>query len=92
MAADLRARLISLRKELPVRVELVEGGYERAVQSADVLLADFETARRLRAGLGEEALPANQRIEWMEKLTKARSSAESSVVALQQVEALILHL
>ncbi|MDW4911303.1 hypothetical protein RB628_39935 [Streptomyces sp. ADMS] len=92
VAADPRAQLISLRKELPARVELVEGGYERAVQSADVLLADFETARRLRAELGEEALPADQRIEWMEKLTKARSSAESSVVALQQVEALILHL
>ncbi|HJD84771.1 hypothetical protein [Kitasatospora aureofaciens] len=77
---------------MPARIELVEGGYECAVRSAEALLADFETARRLRAELDEEPLPADQRIEWMEKLTKARSSAEGSVAALQQVEALILQL
>ena len=92
VAADPRAQLSALRREMPARIELVEGGYECAVRSAEALLADFETARRLRAELDEEPLPADQRIEWMEKLTKARSSADGSVAALQQVEALILQL
>ncbi|WP_405141971.1 hypothetical protein OG589_32740 [Sphaerisporangium sp. NBC_01403] len=92
VAADPRARLNDLRRELPARIELTAGAYERAVQSADALLADFETARRLRDDLEEQPLSADQRIEWMEKLTKARSTAEASVGALQQVEALILQL
>jgi hypothetical protein len=37
-------------------------------------------------------LSADQRIEWMEKLTKARSAAESSVSAVRQFEKLILGL
>lgn len=59
---------------------------------ADALLASFETARRLRDDLEEQPLSADQRIEWMEKLTKAHSTAEASVGALQQVDALILQL
>ena len=55
-------------------------------------MTDFEEARRLRAQLGEEALPAEQRIEWMEKLTKAREAAQASVTTLGQVEALILQI
>ncbi|MFC8699614.1 hypothetical protein [Streptomyces parvus] len=92
VAADPRAQLGTLRKELPAKIELVEGVYERAVQAADALLSDFETARRLRSDLGEDPLPADQRIEWMEKLTKARGAAEASISALNQVEALILKL
>ncbi|MCP2343161.1 hypothetical protein [Actinomadura rupiterrae] len=92
VAADPRARLGVLRRELPARIELTTAAYERAVQSADALMADFETARRLRADLEEQSLSADQRVEWMEKLTKARGAAEASVVALQQVEALILQL
>ncbi|QWQ43704.1 hypothetical protein KME66_24055 [Streptomyces sp. YPW6] len=45
-------------------------------------MTDFEQARRLRAQLGEE------RIAWMEKLTKAREAAQASVATLGQVEAL----
>ncbi|WP_329082426.1 hypothetical protein [Streptosporangium sp. NBC_01469] len=55
-------------------------------------MASFETARRLRDDLEEQPLSADQRIEWMEKLTKANSTAEASVGALQQVDALILQL
>lgn len=92
IATDPRTQLNDLRRELPARIEVVAGVYEHAVQSADALLNDFETARQLRINLEEQTLSADQRIEWMEKLTKARSAAEASVAALQQVEALILQL
>ncbi|MFJ9508683.1 hypothetical protein ACIRPZ_33460 [Streptomyces anulatus] len=88
--ADPHDQLVRLRRELPARVELVEDGYEQAVDSAHTLMTDFEEAHRLRDQLGEDALPADQRIEWMEKLTKARSAAQASVTTLEQVEALIL--
>ncbi|MGW7469296.1 hypothetical protein ACWGJT_32675 [Streptomyces xantholiticus] len=88
--ADPRDQLTALRLELPARVELVEGSYQRAVDSAHTLMTDFQEAHRLRVQLGEEALAAEQRIEWMEKLTKARSAAQASVTTLEQVEALIL--
>lgn len=89
---DPRARLADLRRELAARIEVTAGVYERAVQSAEALLADFETARQLRIQLDEQPLSNDQRIEWMEKLAKARSAADSSVGALQQVEGLILQL
>lgn len=87
---DPHDQLAMLRRELPARVELVEGGYEQAVDSTHTLMTDFEEAHRLRVQLGEDALPAEQRIEWMEKLTKARAAAQASVTTLEQVEALIL--
>ncbi|MET8816434.1 hypothetical protein ABZW47_31090 [Streptomyces sp. NPDC004549] len=90
--ADPRDHLATLRRELPARVELVEVGYQRAVDSAHTLMTDFEDARRLRGQLAEEALPAEVRIEWMEKLTKARDAAQASVTTLAQVEALILQI
>ncbi|MFF9512168.1 hypothetical protein ACF1BU_37230 [Streptomyces sp. NPDC014724] len=89
-AADPRDRLAALRRELPARVELVEGSYQKAVDAAYTLMTDFEEAHRLRVQLGEDPLPAEQRIEWMEKLTKARAAAQASVTTLEQVEALIL--
>ncbi|MFF4433289.1 hypothetical protein ACFYZ4_29545 [Streptomyces sp. NPDC001513] len=92
VSQDPRARLSALRNELSARIELVEGAYERAVGAADTLLSDFETAQRLRKELGEEPLPADRRIEMMERLTKARGAAEASVSALAQVEGLILQL
>ncbi|MED7930405.1 hypothetical protein SMD20_39690 [Nonomuraea sp. LP-02] len=92
IATSPRTQLSDLRRELPARIEVVAGSYEHAVQSADALLNDFETARQLRIDLEEQTLSADQRIEWMEKLTKARSAAEASIAALQQVEALILQL
>ncbi|MBU5943273.1 hypothetical protein [Streptomyces sp. PAM3C] len=49
-------------------------------------MTDFEGARRSCAQLGEE------RIEWMEKLTKAREAAQASVTTLGQVEALLLQI
>ncbi|MFB7509824.1 hypothetical protein [Streptomyces broussonetiae] len=88
--ADPNDQLATLRRELPARVELVEGGYQQAVDSAHTLMTDFEEAQRLRVQLGEDALPAEQRIEWMEKLTKVRAAAQASVATLEQVEALIL--
>lgn len=88
--ADPRDLLATLRRELPARVELVEGGYQQAVDSAHTLMTDFEEAHRLRVQLGEDALPAEQRIEWMEKLTKVRAAAQASMATLEQVEALIL--
>ncbi|MET8276376.1 hypothetical protein [Streptomyces sp. NPDC005096] len=90
--ADPRDQLATLRRELPARVELVEGSYQQAVDSAHTLMIDFEDARRLRVQLGEDALPAEQRIEWMEKLTKVRAAAQASVTTLEQVEALILQI
>ncbi|MGW4541688.1 hypothetical protein ACWEOP_27965 [Streptomyces chartreusis] len=89
---DPRDQLAGLRRELPARVELAEGSYRRAVAAADALLADFEEARRLRTQLGEDPLPADQRITWMEKLVKARDAAQTSVAALEQVENLILQI
>ncbi|MFK4272521.1 hypothetical protein [Streptomyces milbemycinicus] len=89
---DPRERLNTLRRELPARVELAGNSYQRAVDSAHTLMTDFEEARRLRAQLGEDALSAEQRIEWMEKLTKARDAAEASVITLGQVETLILQI
>ncbi|MER6917067.1 hypothetical protein ABT354_35950 [Streptomyces sp. NPDC000594] len=88
--ADPRDELAALRRELPARVELVEGSYRQAMDSAHTLMTDFEEAHRLRTDLNKDALPAEQRIEWMEKLTKARAAAQASVTALEQVEALIL--
>jgi hypothetical protein len=55
-------------------------------------MTDFEEARRLRAQLGEDPLPAEQRIEWMEKLAKAREAAQASVTTLGQIETLILQI
>ncbi|MEW2217492.1 hypothetical protein AB0895_34410 [Streptomyces globisporus] len=89
-AADPRDQLVALRRELPARVELVEGSYLKAVDAAHVLMTDFEDAHRLRVQLGEDPLPAEQRIEWMEKLAKVRAAAQASVTTLEQVEALIL--
>ncbi|MFD4032731.1 hypothetical protein ACFWVP_20020 [Streptomyces sp. NPDC058637] len=89
-AADPRDQLATLRRELPARVELVEGSYLKAVDAAHVLMTDFEDAHRLRVQLGEEPLLAEQRIEWMEKLAKVRAAAQASVTTLEQVEALIL--
>ncbi|MGW0669881.1 hypothetical protein [Streptomyces sp. NPDC002746] len=89
-AADPRDRLTALRRELPAKVELVEGSYQKAVDAAHLLMTDFEAAHRLRVQLEEEPLRAEQRIEWMEKLTKARAAAEASVTTLDQVETLIL--
>ncbi|MEU3976757.1 DEAD/DEAH box helicase [Streptomyces bacillaris] len=89
-AADPRDQLTALRRELPARVELVEGSYLKAVDAAHVLMTDFEDAHRLRVQLEEEPLPAEQRIEWMEKLAKVRAAAQASVTTLEQVEALIL--
>lgn len=77
-------------QELSARVELVEGSYLKAVDAAHTLMTDFEEAHRLRVQLGEEPLPAEQRIEWMEKLAKVRAAAQASVTTLEQVEALIL--
>ncbi|WP_432070895.1 hypothetical protein [Streptomyces sp. AA1529] len=87
---DPRDQLTTLRQELPARVELVESGYQQAVDSAHTLMTEFEEAHHLRVQLGEDALPAEQRIEWMEKLTKARAAAQASMTTLEQVEALIL--
>ncbi|MCM9083480.1 hypothetical protein L1606_36310 [Streptomyces spororaveus] len=87
-----RDQLDALRQQLPARVELVEGSYQRAVDSAHTLMTDFEEARRLRAQIGEDPLPADQRIEWMEKLSKARDAARTSVTSLDQVETLILQI
>lgn len=53
-------------------------------------MTDFEEAHRLRVQLGEDALPAEQRIERMEKLTKVRAAAQASMAMVEQVEALIL--
>ncbi|MFB7189388.1 hypothetical protein ACFCZT_29625 [Streptomyces sp. NPDC056230] len=89
-AADPRDQLAALRRELSARVELVEGSYLKAVDAAHVLMTDFEDAHRLRVQLGEDPLPAEQRIEWMEKLAKVRAAAQTSVTTLEQVEALIL--
>ncbi|MFJ8669725.1 hypothetical protein [Streptomyces sp. NPDC093600] len=89
---DPRDQLAALRQQLPARVELVEGSYQRAVDSAHTLMTDFEEARRLRAQLGEDSLPPEQRIEWMEKLSKARDAARASVTSLDQVETLILQI
>ncbi|MGW7587641.1 hypothetical protein [Streptomyces rubiginosohelvolus] len=89
---DPRDQLDMLRQQLPARVELVEGSYQRAVDSAHTLMTDFEEARRLRAQLGKGRLPADQRIEWMEKLSKARDAARASVTSLDQVETLILQI
>lgn len=89
---DPRDQLAALRQQLPARVELVEGSYQRVVDSAHTLMTDFEEARRLRAQLGEDPLPADQRIEWMEKLSKARDAARASVTSLDQVETLILQI
>ncbi|UGQ11072.1 hypothetical protein LO772_30395 [Yinghuangia sp. ASG 101] len=89
-AADPRDQLAKLRRELPARIELVEGSYQKAVDAAHTLMTNFEEAHSLRIQLGEEPLPAEQRIEWMEKLSKARAAAQASVTTLEQVEALIL--
>jgi hypothetical protein len=83
-------RLAELRRELPARIELAEGIYQRAVEAANALLVDFDEASRMRSQLGEEPLPADQRIQWMERLASARKTAQDSATVLSQVEALIL--
>ncbi|AGS72312.1 hypothetical protein [Streptomyces collinus] len=88
--SDPRDRLAELRRELPARIELAEGIYQRAVEAANALLVDFDEASRLRSQLGEEPLPADQRIQWMERLASARKTAQDSATVLSQVEALIL--
>lgn len=88
--SDPRDRLAELRRELPARVELAESIYQRAVEAVNTLLADFDEASRLRTRLSEEALPADQRIQWMERLASARESAQGSATALSRMEALIL--
>lgn len=89
-AADPRDQLAALRRELPARVELVEGSCLKAVDAAHTLMTDFEEAQGLRVQLEEEPLPAEQRIEWMEKLAKVQAAAQASVTTLEQVETLIL--
>ncbi|RCG24216.1 hypothetical protein DQ392_03595 [Streptomyces reniochalinae] len=85
-----RDRLAKLRRELPARIELAEGIYQRAVEAANALLADFDEASRLRSRLGEESLPADERIQWMERLAAARTTAQASATVLSKVETLIL--
>ncbi|MGR6914316.1 hypothetical protein ACU635_08690 [[Actinomadura] parvosata] len=89
---DPRALLEDLRRELSARIEVAASIYERAVQGAEELLGDFETAHLLRIQLEEEPLSADQRIEWMERLAKVRNAAQASVAALQHAETLILQL
>ncbi|MFB7447591.1 hypothetical protein [Streptomyces sp. NPDC056194] len=90
---DPRDQPARLRRELSARVESTEGSYQSSIAAADALLADFAEARRLRTQLGEEPLPADELITWMEKLVKARDAAQTSgVSALNQVESLILRL
>ncbi|MEV7283003.1 hypothetical protein AB0O01_00280 [Streptomyces sp. NPDC093252] len=69
-AADPRDQLAKLRRELPARVELAEGNYQKAVDASHALMTDFEEAHRLRVQFKEECLPPEQRIEWMKKLTR----------------------
>ncbi|WP_327287981.1 hypothetical protein [Streptomyces sp. NBC_01198] len=88
--ADPRDRLAELRRELPARIELAEGIYQHAIGAANALLADFDEASRLRSGLGEDPLPADQRIQWMERLASARETAQKSATVLTQAEAMIL--
>ncbi|CAM5653971.1 hypothetical protein GCM10010261_63950 [Streptomyces pilosus] len=88
--ADPHGQLATLRRKLPARVELVEGSYQQAADSAHTLMTDSEEAHRLPVQLGEDALPAEQHIERMEKLTKVRATAQASVTTLEPVEALIL--
>ncbi|WP_028804409.1 hypothetical protein [Streptomyces sp. 142MFCol3.1] len=61
--ADPHDQLAALRRELPARVEHIEGGYQQAVDSAHKLMTEFEEAHRLGVQLGKDALPAEQRIE-----------------------------
>ncbi|MFC9398062.1 hypothetical protein ACFTWS_33620 [Streptomyces sp. NPDC057027] len=56
---------------MSARVGVAQGSYQSSVAAADALLADIAEARRLRTQLGEEPLPADERITWMEKLVKA---------------------
>ena len=71
---------------------MAEGIYQRAGESANALLTDFDEASRLRSRLGDEPLPADQRIQWMERLVSARRTAQESAAVLSQVEGLILQL
>lgn len=61
-----------------------------SIEAANALLEDFDEASRLRSQLGEDALPADQRIQWMERLASARKTAQDSATVLSQGEALIL--
>ncbi|MFI7351507.1 hypothetical protein ACIBSR_35260 [Streptomyces sp. NPDC049936] len=88
--SDPRDRLAELRRELPPRIELAECSYQRAVEAANALLVDFDGVSRLRSQLGEEPLPADQRIQWMERLASAQKKAQDSATVLSQVETLIL--
>ncbi|MET9347522.1 hypothetical protein [Streptomyces termitum] len=89
---DPRDQLAALRQQPAARVALVEEGYQRAVDSAHTLMTEFQEACRLRVQVGEDSLPAEQRIEWMEKLSKARDAARAGVTSLDQVETLILRI
>ncbi|MFB7947093.1 hypothetical protein ACFC6L_19500 [Kitasatospora phosalacinea] len=89
---DPRDRLATLRQEMAARIELVEGSYQLAAAAARELMGRFGEAIDLRAELGEEPLPADQRIQWMEKLTALRDAAKAGAAELEGVEALILKL
>ncbi|MGW3185737.1 hypothetical protein ACWDD9_41355 [Kitasatospora sp. NPDC001119] len=87
---DPRDRLAALRQEMAARIELVEGSYERAASAARELMAGFKEAIDLRTQLGEEPLPADQRIQWMERLTALRDATDGSAAELADAETLIL--
>jgi hypothetical protein len=87
---DPHDRLAELRRGLLARIELAAGNYQRAIEAAAALLSDFDEASRLRDRLGEEPLPADQRIQWMEQLASARAKAQESAGVLGQAETLIL--
>ncbi|MFJ7277142.1 hypothetical protein [Kitasatospora sp. NPDC098663] len=87
---DPRDRLAVLRREMPSRIELVEGSYRIATAAAQELMTRFNEAIDLRTKLGEDPLPADQRIQWMEKLTALRDAAHTSAAELESVETLIL--
>ncbi|MEU3568787.1 hypothetical protein AB0E96_10240 [Kitasatospora sp. NPDC036755] len=89
---DPRDRLAILRQEMAARIELVEGSYQLAASAARELMGRFGEAIDLRAELEEEPLPADQRIQWMEKLTALRDAAKAGAAELENVETLILKL
>ncbi|MFF9867139.1 hypothetical protein ACF1G0_17240 [Streptomyces sp. NPDC013953] len=88
--SDPRDRHVALRRGMPARIELLEGNYQRAGDAARKLKSDFKEAIDLRARLGEDPLPAEQRIQWMERLAALREAAQNSAVELDEVETLIL--
>ncbi|MFI6104228.1 hypothetical protein [Streptomyces sp. NPDC051310] len=89
-SSDPRDRLHAIRQGTPARIELAEGSYQRAGDAARNLKADFQEAIELRTLLGEDPLPAEERIQWMERLAALREAAQNSATELVEVEALIL--